>query len=423
MKAMGEVARIAERHRTGSVGALLDRRSPPLRRDHLRDNVKAIKALGRVMRQRREESSCQSTPFKMQQFGDIPSRLHQAPRHYGPGRPRSESPGPRLGPRSGEAAVLKTPQSRRQPSQFGADSLAPFTPPPRPQSGRAGGANGRSCRSGSIAGNSRGNSAVARQRHCRNDGTASPAVRSHSSSTPPRGYKTSPVRGDEDEPAPHWFAPPPRRSEAAAPSGARAQSPTKTPTRRTTGRAASLTSSPPSGGASKVSSGGGSVSSKPASVFSDGAASGRWAVTVSTPCGSPTRDSGWENSRLSSPLGQQCLGSNSIGCLPGMDRSHSCTARLGNDSPEKVTGPYLSSTDGASFVPPPGYRLVGEEERKATLEALQRKLQELDACYSRLPLKIETEGQRRRQQALRDKIAETEQAVKIFSRPQVLVEI
>lgn len=79
--------------------------------------------------------------------------------------------------------------------------------------------------------------------------------------------------------------------------------------------------------------------------------------------------------------------------------------------------------DGAGIVPPPGYRLAGEEERRETLEALQRKLQELDVCYTKLPLKIETEGQRRRQQALREKIAETEQAVKVFSRPQVLVEI
>lgn len=98
-------------------------------------------------------------------------------------------------------------------------------------------------------------------------------------------------------------------------------------------------------------------------------------------------------------------------------------AMLSINSPERAFGPSVSSVDGASFVPPPGYRLLGDEERKETLKALEKKLQELDVCYSRLPLKIETEGQRRRQQALHEKIAETERAVKIFSRPQVLAEI
>lgn len=71
---------------------------------------------------------------------------------------------------------------------------------------------------------------------------------------------------------------------------------------------------------------------------------------------------------------------------------------------------------------PLGYRLMPEEERLETLEGLQQKLAELDEKYARLPLKIETEGQRKQQQMLRTKIAETEDAVKLFSRTQVLVE-
>jgi len=65
---------------------------------------------------------------------------------------------------------------------------------------------------------------------------------------------------------------------------------------------------------------------------------------------------------------------------------------------------------------------MSEEERLETLEGLRRKLIELDQRYTRLPLRIETEGQRRQQQLLREKIAETEDAVNLLSRPRVLIE-
>lgn len=71
---------------------------------------------------------------------------------------------------------------------------------------------------------------------------------------------------------------------------------------------------------------------------------------------------------------------------------------------------------------PPGYRMMSEEERLETLEGLRHKLIELDQRYTRLPLRIETEGQRRQQQLLREKIAETEAAVNLLSRPRVLIE-
>lgn len=72
---------------------------------------------------------------------------------------------------------------------------------------------------------------------------------------------------------------------------------------------------------------------------------------------------------------------------------------------------------------PAGYRLLPEAERLETLLALQQKLAELEVKYMRLPLKIETEGQRQQQRLLRAKIAETENAVKVFHRPRVLLEI
>jgi len=81
--------------------------------------------------------------------------------------------------------------------------------------------------------------------------------------------------------------------------------------------------------------------------------------------------------------------------------------------------------EGRAEVPvvPQGYRLMPEEERLATLDALTRKLEELDLRYAQLPLKIETEGPRQQQRSLREMIAETEGAVKLFSRPKVLVEV
>lgn len=86
-----------------------------------------------------------------------------------------------------------------------------------------------------------------------------------------------------------------------------------------------------------------------------------------------------------------------------------------SQSPEK---------DESQEAVPPGFRRVPEDERLKTLADLQDKLAELDAHYSRLPLKIETEGHRRTQQVLRAKIKETEAAVQLFSRPGgVLLEI
>jgi hypothetical protein len=72
---------------------------------------------------------------------------------------------------------------------------------------------------------------------------------------------------------------------------------------------------------------------------------------------------------------------------------------------------------------PAGYRLAPEEERLETLGLLQKKHADLCDAYDRLPLRIETEGQRQKQQLLRDKIAETERAAEVFSRSRVFVEM
>jgi len=72
---------------------------------------------------------------------------------------------------------------------------------------------------------------------------------------------------------------------------------------------------------------------------------------------------------------------------------------------------------------PPGYRVMEDEERLQTLHDLQSKLLSLDQRYAQLPLNIETEGQRRQQQTLRNKIGQAEAALRLFSRPCVLVEV
>lgn len=66
---------------------------------------------------------------------------------------------------------------------------------------------------------------------------------------------------------------------------------------------------------------------------------------------------------------------------------------------------------------------MSDVERVHSLDELKSKLAHLDDQYRRLPLRIETESQRRQQETLRTRIAETEKAVNVFSRPSVLVEI
>lgn len=98
--------------------------------------------------------------------------------------------------------------------------------------------------------------------------------------------------------------------------------------------------------------------------------------------------------------------------------------RAGRARSEAAVAPRLEDEARDDIVAvPPGYRIVSEEERLETLAQLQAKLRELDEIYARLPLKIETTGQRQQQQYLRGKIAETERAVKLFSWPQVLMSL
>lgn len=86
-------------------------------------------------------------------------------------------------------------------------------------------------------------------------------------------------------------------------------------------------------------------------------------------------------------------------------------------------GPLSHCGEAVQVAVPAGYRLLPDGERQDNLQELQKKLAKLNDQYCRLPLRIETEGQRRQQEMLRNLIKETERAVEVFSRQSVLVEI
>ncbi|CAE8623117.1 unnamed protein product, partial [Polarella glacialis] len=71
---------------------------------------------------------------------------------------------------------------------------------------------------------------------------------------------------------------------------------------------------------------------------------------------------------------------------------------------------------------PPGFRILPAQEVKETLTLLNAKHVELEKEFQRLPLKIETDGQKRRQTAVLDKIDASSKAIALFSRPTVMVE-
>eukprot|EP00389_Voromonas_pontica_P009889 GDKH01015024.1.p1 GENE.GDKH01015024.1~~GDKH01015024.1.p1 ORF type:complete len:309 (-),score=37.73 GDKH01015024.1:204-1130(-) len=72
---------------------------------------------------------------------------------------------------------------------------------------------------------------------------------------------------------------------------------------------------------------------------------------------------------------------------------------------------------------PDGYRVLGEAERLETLATLQKKREEVEKEAGRLPLRIETVGQKRRQAELQRRLDELDGAVKVFEKKTVLVEL
>jgi len=71
---------------------------------------------------------------------------------------------------------------------------------------------------------------------------------------------------------------------------------------------------------------------------------------------------------------------------------------------------------------PPGYRMLDEEERVEMLQALEEKLAEANARYQKLPLRVESDRAKKAQKELETKIDDLDKAVKMFSKPKVILQ-
>lgn len=72
---------------------------------------------------------------------------------------------------------------------------------------------------------------------------------------------------------------------------------------------------------------------------------------------------------------------------------------------------------------PPGCQLLPEDERLDTLSRLRQKQEELEARHRKLPLKIETLGQRQRVQELDNELKAIEDGIRTFSQPKVYIKL
>lgn len=308
-----ESARIACRHRSGSVGLLLggdvrrrNRNAP--KRDYLRDNMRAIRSLQQRVRQTREEKVAPAAheTFKLKQFDNIPARLHRPPpSHFG----ESIS--------SGQSPITFTPPPR---AKTGA-SVASATPSPA--------------------------SAKPRQNQCR--------ARSLGFDRGSRLHRTLEYEDEQ------------KRTSCQA------------------------------------------------SVADDSEDSG--------PDADALERSVMELRRMQLSQPKQCRGALAEPCFPNADshRVDSGPAWWPATDDGRFDGSHAEE-QSETFTVPLGYRMIPENERLEILASLRRKLSDLNGRYAHQPLRIETEGQKKKQQALRDKMRETESAVSLFSRPGVFVE-
>lgn len=71
--------------------------------------------------------------------------------------------------------------------------------------------------------------------------------------------------------------------------------------------------------------------------------------------------------------------------------------------------------------PPPGYRRVGPREQQQTLETLARRRDAVVKSQDKLPIRIETLGQRRRERELKERLQHLDKLIGMFSKPIVFV--
>lgn len=70
---------------------------------------------------------------------------------------------------------------------------------------------------------------------------------------------------------------------------------------------------------------------------------------------------------------------------------------------------------------PPGMRVLGEQERRETLDLLVSDRESVEAQLRRMPFVVETAGLIQRKSALEERLREIDEAMRMFSRPRVLV--
>jgi len=100
------------------------------------------------------------------------------------------------------------------------------------------------------------------------------------------------------------------------------------------------------------------------------------------------------------------------GCPKYLQKIKANIADERREAEEKRRGPAI----------PAGYRVMPKEEVDETLAALKTKRENLDKEFQRLPFNIETDSQKRREKRILDDIKETEDGIKLFSKPSVIVE-
>lgn len=364
------------RHKVGTVGQLLGQRKPSQTRDHRRDNIKAVRSLSRQMQQQKLEAERPTDPgFKLRQFENIPSRLHQTPKrlqstgseftgsglNFGFTFSQGTPPRPKRSASTPEFSPCKTSPPRATASPWARAPLRPCNPSQQP-------------------------------------GTPVPDLTASKRVT----RSNSPIRRiHEGQKSPSLVASRPRRSKSAGthrPSflgDGHAVSPQKDSNRFAFAPAsrASKENVPPTR----------CENDGPRKLFTD-------------------RDnfSGASSSKASTSPGWW-PGSAEIK-VPKQTSQKVLKERSSSSSGHKCVPPFAEHQDARAAVPD-GYRILPEEDRLRTLSNLQDKMKELNNRYMRLPLKIETEGHRQQQKALREMIAETERAETLFSRPTVLVEV
>lgn len=378
---MNECARIAMRHKVGTVGQLLGQRKPSQTRDHRRDNIKAVRSLSRQMQQQKLEAEKPADPgFRLRQFENIPSRLHQTPKrlqstgsefsssglNFGFTFSQVTPPRPKRSASTPEFSPCKTSPPGAKASPWARAPLRPCNPSSQQQGTPVPDltASKRATRSSSPIrriheGQKSPSLAGSRPKRSKSAGTQRPSFLGD-------GHAVSPQK----ESSRFAFAPASRASKENVP-----------PPRRQ------------------------NVDGGPRQLFTE-----RDNFSGATSSKASTSPGWWPGSseiKIPKQASQNVLKAKE---RPSSSAGHKCVP------------PFAEHQDARAAVPD-GYRILPEEDRLRTLSNLQDKMKELNNRYMRLPLKIETEGHRQQQKALREMIAETERAETLFSRPTVLVEV